>query len=196
MRPLEPRHRTPRSAHREKIRIDAPRVLRVPHDIVALDSPVGHLRVKVLGEAQRRAGIHVGHGIPRRVGPFVDGMAGRRLGRGIRVLPPDGRRVLRVDQHRVRRGVGAPAEAPDARVRVHAAPRVLPEPLVLPFVPPVLLERRRIARVPQVHAVRVGVERDRVVLAVARRELGRVRVAVVVAVPACLQADVRRRVDG
>jgi hypothetical protein len=112
------------------------------------------------------------------------------------VTPPDGRCVVCVYHHGIGCSARLPAVASNTGMSVHVFPVVLFEPLILSLVPTVLLERRFVGRIPKVHAGCGIVEGNRVVVAVAGGELGSVGVAVIIAVPARLEAHVWSIVNG
>lgn len=74
---------------------------------------------------------------------------------------------------------------------IHSRPGMLVCPLFLALVPAVLTEGMLVCGVPEVHTVGASVELDGVVLAVMGRELRCVAIAIVIAVPTGLEADVR-----
>jgi hypothetical protein len=190
VRSLQAWYGTPSASHSKHVCLDILCLLSRPVDIVSHDRTIRHLSVEVLGEPKRAARVDVGYGIAGRVLPLVDGMLIGSLPTAVGVAPPDGRCVVYVDHHGIGCSARLPTVAANTGMDVHVLPSVLFKPLVLALVPAVLLESRLIGWVPEVHAGSVVVERDGAVVAVAGRELGSVGVAVVVAVPACLESNV------
>lgn len=190
VRTLQSRYGAPRTADREHVFLHTRRLLSVPVDVVAYDCSVGHLRVEVLCEAEGAARMDVRYSVACCVCPSVDRMLVGSFSTAVGILPPDCRCVLSVHHHGVCRGAWEPAVAANAGVRVHVPPCVFLEPLVLPFVPAILLEYSIGTWVPQVHTGCTGVESNRVVVAVAGRELGGIGVTVVVTVPAGLKPNI------
>lgn len=99
--------------------------------------------------------------------------------------------VVLVCHHRVRGCAFAPAVAADTSVRVESLPRLNELPGVRAVIPCVLLKGIGIRGVPDVHA-ETFVKRSRVGIARQGRELGVVRVAIVVALPTCLETGAWR----
>jgi hypothetical protein len=186
-------HRLRRRPDGESVVGHKSRVLCSKRHIVAPDTPVCRLCVKVRRIAERRRGIDVRDGGAGRVFPRVDGMQVRRVERRrlVRFLPVEFHRGVLAHHHGVLRRAGPPAVAADARLRAEARPLLDRLPLVAAAVPRVLLERRVVEREPHVHAGLVF-KRDDVLPARHHGEVLVVGVAVEIAFPARLQADARR----
>jgi hypothetical protein len=192
VRAAQRQHRLRRRPDGERVVGHKGRVLCGKRHIVAPDTPVCRLRVKIRRVPERRRGIHVRDGGAGRVLPRVDGMhVGVERRRLVRFLPVELDRGVLVHHHGVLRRAGPPAVAADAGLRAEARPLLDRLPLVAAAVPRVLLERRVVERKPHVHTGLVF-KGNGVLPARHDGEVLVVRVAVEIAFPACLQADARR----
>jgi hypothetical protein len=180
---------TPRIRNPKCFLLEERRVLSLVGDVIPFDTLIRHLRVKVRRVAQRRGGPNIPDHAHGSVLPRVDGMRVSGCSIFVRIFPPKLHVVVFVVQHGVLCCTSAPTIASYAGVAVEAPPRLYrhPDIFFLARVPCVLLERRVVDGIPDIHRFRT-LELFGIVEAGGGGELCKVRVTVEVAFPACLEA--------